>query len=222
MRFLVLAPLSLSTQRLAVLKEECLGRLFMKLGITGSRTITDFDFIPYFTMQDKVFRAFCRKHGLGRRKITEIITGGAKGIDTLAFLSAESAGIRNRQFLPDRKKFPGKLVLKAFQERNKQIVDRCDILLAVWDGKSHGTKNTLAYAQLVGKPAFLIRITDRRRLKHGSANRNGGYGDNGVRALHDLTRDSGKIMLLSSCVMSPVSTQWSESSERSESSEKSR
>ena len=69
-----------------------------------------------------------------------------------------TTGIRNLQFLPDRKKFPGKLVLKAFQERNRQIVDSCDILLAVWDGKSRGTKNTLAYARRINKPAFLVRF----------------------------------------------------------------
>ena len=132
----------------------------MKLGITGSRAITDFNFIPYFTMQDKAFRAFCRRHGLGRRKVTKVITGGARGIDSIAFRTAASAGIRNLQFLPDRKKFPGKLVLKAFQERNKKIVDSCDVLLAVWDGRSHGTKNTLAYAQRVNKPAFLIHVTN--------------------------------------------------------------
>ena len=131
----------------------------MKLGITGSRSITRFDFMPFFMMKDKDFRAFCRMHGLGRRRITKVFTGGAKGIDMLAFRTAESIGIRNRQFLPDRKKFPGKMVLKAFQERNRQIVDSCDVLLAVWDGKSHGTKNTLAYAQRVNKPAFLIEIT---------------------------------------------------------------
>ena len=130
----------------------------MKLGITGSRSITQFDFMPYFMMRDKDFRAFCRKHGLGRRKITEVITGGARGIDTIAFQTAASAGIRNVQLLPDRKKFPGKLVLKAFQDRNEQIVDRCDVLLAVWDGRSHGTENTLAYARKVNKPAFLIRF----------------------------------------------------------------
>ena len=128
----------------------------MKLGITGSRTIEQFDFIPYFTMRDEKFRAFCRMYGLGRRKITEVITGGARGIDTLAFQAAESIGLRNRQFLPDRRKFPGKQILKAYQERNRQIVDRCDILLAVWDGKSRGTKNTLSYARKSGKPVFLI------------------------------------------------------------------
>ena len=128
----------------------------MKLGITGSRTIEQFDFIPYFTMRDQKFRVFCRGLGLGRRKITEVITGGARGIDTLAFQAAESAGIRNRQFLPDWCRFPGKLILKAYHERNQQIVDRCDVLLAVWNGKSRGTKNTLSYARKAGKPVFLI------------------------------------------------------------------
>ncbi len=130
----------------------------MKLGITGSRTITEFDFIPYFTMQDRAFRAFCRQHRLGRRKITTVITGGAKGIDTLAFQTAEAAGIRNLRFLPDRKKFPGRLVSRAFQERNRQIVDCCDLLLAVWDGRSHGTKNTLAYARKIRKPMYLVKV----------------------------------------------------------------
>ena len=135
----------------------------MKLGITGSRSITEFEFIPYFRMQNKDFRAFCRRHGLGRRKITEVITGGARGIDTLAFQAAEALGIRNLQFLPDRAKFRGKMILKAFQARNEQIVDCCDVLLAVWNGKSRGTKNTLTYARKVNKPAFLIEFFQERR-----------------------------------------------------------
>lgn len=96
---------------------------------------------------------------MGRRKVTRVITGGARGVDSLAFRTAESVGILNIQFLPDRKKYPGKLVAKAFQERNRQIVNNCDVLLAVWDGKSHGTKNTLAYALKINKPVFLITIT---------------------------------------------------------------
>ena len=135
----------------------------MKLGITGSRSITEFEFIPYFRMQNKDFRAFCRRHGLGRRKITEVITGGARGIDTLAFQAAEKAGIRNILFLPDRTKFRGKMILKAFQARNEQIVDCCDVLLAVWDGRSRGTRNTLTYARKVNKPAFLIKFSQGRR-----------------------------------------------------------
>ena len=33
-------------------------------------------------------------------------------------------------------------------------------LLAVWNGKSSGTKNTLSYAREAGKPVFLINSGD--------------------------------------------------------------
>ncbi|MBQ9502594.1 MAG: hypothetical protein IJU70_10600 [Lentisphaeria bacterium] len=128
----------------------------MKLGITGSRTVTEFDLVPYFTMRDRAFRAFCREHGLGRRKITAVVSGGAKGVDALAYRTAEALGLRNIQFLPDRKKFPGRLIPRAFHERNRRIAECCDVLLAVWDGKSRGPKNTLDCARKIGKPVFLI------------------------------------------------------------------
>ena len=128
----------------------------MKLGVTGSRTIADFDFVPYFTMRDGAFRAFCRAHGLGRRKVTAVVSGGARGVDAQAYRTAEALGIRNIQFLPDRKRFPGRLISKAFYERNRRIAAYCDVLLAVWDGKSRGTKNTLVCARKINKPAFVI------------------------------------------------------------------
>jgi len=130
----------------------------MKLGITGSRSIADFDLVPYFTMRNREFRAFCREHGLIRRKVTAVVSGGARGVDALAYRTAETLGIRNIQFLPDRKRFPGRLIAKAFYERNRRIAAGCDVLLAVWDGKSRGTKNTLACAQKIGKPVFLIVV----------------------------------------------------------------
>ena len=80
------------------------------------------------------------------------------GVDTLAFQAAEKAGIRNILFLPDRTKFRGKTILRAFQARNEQIVDSCDVLIAVWDGRSRGTRNTLTYARKVNKPVFLIDV----------------------------------------------------------------
>ena len=132
--------------------------LFMKLGITGSRSIADFDFVPYFTLRDRAFRAFFREHGFIRRKVTAVVSGGAKGVDALAYRTAETLGIRNIQFLPDRKRFPGRLISRAFHERNRRIADCCDVLLAVWDGKSRGTKNTLVCARRIGKPVFLIVV----------------------------------------------------------------
>jgi len=129
----------------------------MKLGITGSRSITQFDFSPYFFKRDPAFRAFCREHGMSRRRITTVISGGARGVDTLAARAAEAASLQSTVLPPDREKYPGKLIFRAYMERNRAIVDACDLLLAVWDGKSRGTLYTIGYARRQGKPVFVVR-----------------------------------------------------------------
>ena len=129
----------------------------MKLGITGSRSITQFDFLPYFFKRDPAFRAFCREHGMSRRRITVVVSGGARGVDTIAARAAEAAGLQSTVLSPDREKYPGKLIFRAYMERNRAIVDACDLLLAVWDGKSRGTSYTIGYARKQGKPVFVVR-----------------------------------------------------------------
>ena len=44
--------------------------------------------------------------------------------------------------------------------RNRLIIDDCDKVLAFWDGKSRGTKQSLDYAERKGK---LIRIIEINR-----------------------------------------------------------
>ena len=129
----------------------------MKLGITGSRSITQFDFLPYFFKRDPAFRAFCREHGMSRRRITAVISGGARGVDTLAARAAEAASLQSTVMSPDREKYPGRLIYRAYMERNRAIVDACDLLLAVWDGSSRGTRFTIEYASRQGKPVFVVR-----------------------------------------------------------------
>ena len=51
------------------------------------------------------------------------------------------------------------LVRTSVSGTEQLIVDSCDILPAIWDGKSRGTKNTLGYARKVNKPAFLIEFS---------------------------------------------------------------
>ena len=41
-------------------------------------------------------------------------------------------------------------------QRNRALVDSCDLLLAVYDGKSGGTKYTVDYANRCGKKVILI------------------------------------------------------------------
>lgn len=68
--------------------------------------------------------------------ITEIVSGGAKGIDTCAREYALSHGIKLTEFLPEYGKYGKSAPLK----RNITIIENADIVLAFWDGKSHGTK----------------------------------------------------------------------------------
>ena len=66
----------------------------------------------------------------------EIVSGGAKGVDTSAREYAEAHGIKLTEFLPDYNKHGRGAPLK----RNIQIIEYSDMVLAFWDGKSRGTK----------------------------------------------------------------------------------
>lgn len=91
----------------------------MKTAIIGSRNITNVDlsrFIPVGT--------------------TEIVSGGARGIDTVAKEYANRNGLKLTEFLPDYEHFGRGAPLK----RNITIIENADIVLAFWDGKSRGTK----------------------------------------------------------------------------------
>lgn len=83
-----------------------------------------------------------------------IVSGGAKGADTYAREFAIKKGIRLIEHLPDY----GKYGKAAPLVRNRLIIDDCDKVLAFWDGKSRGTKQTLDYAESKGKPIKIIKI----------------------------------------------------------------
>ena len=44
----------------------------------------------------------------------------------------------------------------CMQKRNRYLVDNCDVLLAVYDGKSGGTMNTVNYAAGIGRKTIII------------------------------------------------------------------
>ena len=67
---------------------------------------------------------------------TEIVSGGAKGVDTSAREYALAHGIKLTEFLPEYTKYGRSAPLK----RNITIIEYSDIVLAFWDGKSRGTK----------------------------------------------------------------------------------
>lgn len=78
---------------------------------------------------------------------TEIISGGAKGIDACAREYAAAHSIKLTEFLPEYEKYGKNAPLK----RNITIIENADIVLAFWDGKSSGTKFVIEKCREFGK-----------------------------------------------------------------------
>ncbi len=68
--------------------------------------------------------------------VTEIVSGGARGIDTCAKNYALAHGLKLTEFLPEYEKYGRGAPLR----HNITIIEHSDLVLAFWDGKSRGTK----------------------------------------------------------------------------------
>ena len=67
---------------------------------------------------------------------TEIISGGARGVDTCAREYALRHGLKLTEYLPEYSRYGRGAPLK----RNITIIKNADLVLAFWDGKSRGTR----------------------------------------------------------------------------------
>jgi len=83
----------------------------------------------------------------------EVISGGARGVDSTAERAAISRGLKVTSIRAEWEKF-GKA---AGFIRNSTIVDSCDRVVAFWDGKSRGTLDTITKAKIASKPVEIIR-----------------------------------------------------------------
>lgn len=108
----------------------------MKVAVVGSRTFTDYKFL---------------EKKLKKIEIDTLISGGAIGADTYAQMYAEKNNIKIQIFKPDWKRY-GR---SAGMIRNKLIVNTCDFLIAFWDGKSKGTKNSIDLAKKQKKKVLI-------------------------------------------------------------------
>ena len=82
-----------------------------------------------------------------------IVSGGAKGADSLARHYAVVNDIELVEFIPDWKKY-GR---GAGMKRNKDIIENCDYCIAFWDGKSKGTKNSINLAKKSNKGLRIVK-----------------------------------------------------------------
>lgn len=91
---------------------------------------------------------------------TEIVSGGAKGIDTCAREYAKSKKLKLTEFLPEYNKYKKAAPLK----RNLQIIKYADIVIAFWDGKSKGTKYTIDNCKKQNKKIIVHTIKNNNLL----------------------------------------------------------
>lgn len=112
-----------------------------KVIIAGSRSLNDYlwmDHWLYKITQD------------GQIKF-EVVSGMAKGIDSMAVEWAKRNGYSWKEFPADWSLGKG-----AGYIRNKQMAEYADLLIAFWDGKSKGTLNMINTMKSLGKHGKVI------------------------------------------------------------------
>ncbi len=109
----------------------------MKVAIIGSRTLS-VDSIEQYLPENT----------------TEIISGGAKGIDTCAADYAKKHSIPLTEILPDYRRYGRGAPLK----RNLEIIQKADFVLAFWDMKSRGTKYAIDNCKKLGIAIQIILL----------------------------------------------------------------
>lgn len=82
---------------------------------------------------------------------TEIISGGASGVDTYAEKTADYLKCKFKKFPAD---WDG-LGESAGHIRNAQMADYGEALFAAWDGSSYGTKNMIDTAR---KKKLIVKV----------------------------------------------------------------
>lgn len=127
----------------------------MKLAIIGSRNFNDYTLLKE-VLYNHYGETRVRQDLYGRidtiYAFDEIISGGAKGADSLGAQFAKEKNFKLTEFLPDWDKH-GKA---AGFIRNEDIIKNCDEVLSFWDGLSRGTANSLSIAKRLKKPTLVI------------------------------------------------------------------
>lgn len=109
----------------------------MKIAIVGSRNCTVDDlgkYLPHYT--------------------TEIVSGGAKGIDSAAALYAQEHGIKLTLFLPKWNVYGRAAPLR----RNEQLIEYSDEVIAFWDGCSAGTRFVIKTCEKTNKKLTVYEV----------------------------------------------------------------
>lgn len=115
----------------------------MNVAIVGSRTFNDYGLVK------KTLDKFKQDND-----ITKIISGGARGADSLGARYARENQIELLEFIPDWNSY-GR---GAGPIRNRSIINACDSVIAFWDGTSKGTANSISQAKDAGRKVEIVLV----------------------------------------------------------------
>ena len=110
----------------------------MRVAIIGSRSVQleeEQDVLPYLP-----------------ENTTGIVSGGAEGADQIAEHIAEFLHVPLTVFRPDYARFQRRAPL----ERNRDIVQHDDYVIALWDGSSRGTAHAIEQCIKEYKPVRVL------------------------------------------------------------------
>jgi len=110
-----------------------------KIGVVGSRSFN-------------YYKLLCSY--LDKYQPSVIVSGGAKGADSLAERYAKEHDIPTVIYKPEWNKY-GK---RAAYIRNKLIVENSDLIIAFWDGTSKGTKMIIDIAKKLCKEVIVVYV----------------------------------------------------------------
>ena len=115
----------------------------INIAIIGSRGLSD-----YNTFLNKM-----KEIELPTEEI-RIVSGGAKGVDTLAERYADEMNYDKLIIKPEWSRY-GK---GAGIIRNKEIIKNADMIIAFWDGISPGTKHSIERAKKLDKRIVIVLV----------------------------------------------------------------
>lgn len=125
----------------------------MRVAIVGSRSIVD------VTTVYKVIESSMKLLSLNKNTPLTVISGGAKGVDSIAQQWAQERHYDFILFKPyhliDKR---ATYEAKYFFVRNKQMVDNSDSVVVIWDEDSKGCFDAARYAHKSGKPLAIWSI----------------------------------------------------------------
>ena len=128
----------------------------LRVIIAGSR-----DFNDYKLLKKSAIEIITKKTMLP--DLTRIISGGARGADTLGERFANEMGLEISRFIPD---WDG-LGKRAGYVRNAEMAkfavedSNYGVLIAFWDGQSRGTKHMIDLAKRYGLEVHVVNYKEK-------------------------------------------------------------